>query len=153
MSEDRRELILMRWHALLGGLSGVAYCVRNRGAMPDEKRPALMLLDGDEKSHSALLSIRSRDPNTKNLVTMIPELYIKLEDRKPNNTLTGTDLNALRLTIWAATRSDETLRGLCNVEGGGAIEYLGLWSDLKRGQPMDGEMGMQIAFTYVFDPS
>lgn len=154
---DRRQMIIDRLGVILGGLtitltSGVIASgnfVHNRNDLPTEMLPGIILLDGDEKK--AVLpadrpqgrpSNRARDQ----VMTMQPEIYVVLDFRKPNNVLSGEDVNTARLAILAAIMTDATLFALLGAEGGFA--YLGCVTDFAANRTMNGALGISLALSY-----
>lgn len=149
---DRREAILAQLFVTLQGVPGFATYVRNRGELPNDKRPSLILLDGAEVAKEAAFE-RGRTTASPNLMVLQPEIYISLDGRKPDNENVGQDLNAFRVLILKAIQADAVLDTLCCVRDGGEIQYRGCQTDLARGNPMNGEMGLDIAIIYPFQPS
>lgn len=147
---DKREMILARLFAVLKDIPGVVTCVRNRGELPDDKRPAITLLDSDETAQDKAFN-RGRIAASPNFISLQPEIYVTLDSRKPDNKLIGQDLNVLRARILKAVLTDGTLVSLCGTNG--EIRYLGCITDLARGRAMDGETGLTFAFIYVLNPS
>ena len=147
---DKRELILLRLFEVLKSIPTLNQWVRNRGELPDEKRPAIIMLDGDEHASETAFN-RGRIGASPNMISLVPEVYISLEARKPDNVNTGEDLSAIRVAILKAVLTDSVLLSL--VGGNGEIRYNGCVTDLARGRNIDGEMGLMFAFVYHFKPS
>lgn len=148
---DTRELILARMLVTLATVSGVQTAVRNRGLLSNEKRDAIVLCDGDETVK--LLPGRSgRGPVmlTTSINTMRPELYVLLKEGRVNNIDVGQHLNAYRIAVCAALSTDTELEALLGAEGG--ITYNGCVTDLKSGSSLSGEMRLDFAISYVFNP-
>jgi hypothetical protein len=145
---DKRELILSRLYDILALTEGVVEVVRNRGELPADKRPAILLLDGDEESQERARD-RGRIGRSPNLVTLRPEVYVALDPAKPHNLVTGQRLNEFRGMILAAVLTDATLQDLVGTNG--EVFYAGCITDLARGRSMEGEMGLVFAFTYVLN--
>lgn len=158
---DKRELILERIRALVVSAqagAGIVTCVRNREALKNEKRPAAVLLDADERlaivpaTNSADI-YRGLRPS---LVRMIPELYIIMDEARPTGLTAaddniGTLLNEKRIKLSNAICNDETLKAL--VGENGSISYQGCVTDLKSGSALTGQMRLDFAFNYFFDPT
>lgn len=144
---DKREQILNSLFTVLQSVDGVQSCVRNRDQMPDGKRPAILLLDGDEEARRDS-DQRQRIAAAPNLVTLKPEIYFALENRKPQNDQVGEDSNAIRAKILKAVLNDQSLTGLCQ-----NVFYTGCISDLAKGREMQGQMGLAIEFTYYLKPA
>lgn len=146
---DKREQILSTLYASLVSVPGMTAdtVFRNRDQLPDDKRPAILLLDGDEEGH-AQADGRNRIASAPNLVTMKPEIYFAIEDRKPQNEDVGPDVNAMRAKILKTVLNDQSVIGLCT-----NVFYAGLITDLAKGRDMIGQMGLSINFTYYLKPS
>jgi hypothetical protein len=97
---DRRNLILDRLDAILRGMTielstGTIVAgafVRNRGELPKDKVPGIILLDADEVFDKVLTpnkDARGEANPPIGLVRMTPEVYVVLGNRKPNNDLVG----------------------------------------------------------------
>lgn len=146
---DKREQILSALFTVLQGVEGIEEdaCVRNRDQLPATKRPAILLLDGDEEGQRAADG-RGRIAAAPNLVILKPEIYFALEDRKPQNEDVGQDSNAMRAKILKAVLSDMSLTGLCH-----NVFYAGAVTDLAKNREMQGQMGLAIEFTYYLKPA
>lgn len=147
---DRRELILAREFVVLTSIPGFVTHARNRGLLADELRPAIQLLDGDEAAAENLFVDGARGPQ-QNIVTLSPEIYVTLEGRKPQNVGVGPSLNAYRILIVKALLIDVQLKTLLGTNGD--MHYHGCTTDFRKGQNMDGEMGINISLSYAFKPS
>lgn len=145
---DKRELILARLFMVLGAIPGVEQCVRNRAELPDEKRPAILMLDGNEESRDTLPGV---PPISPMLVSLEPEIYLSMKSAKPDNVGIGQALNAFRVLILKAITTDAVLLSLIGTNG--KIQYNGCITDLARGRAMDGEMALTIAFVYILKPT
>lgn len=154
---DRRQMIIDRLKVILGGLTitlstGVIAAgnfVHNRNDLPTEKLPGIILLDGDEKKAPEIqersqgrASNRARDQ----VMTMQPEIYVTLDFRKPNNVLSGEDVNTARLAILAAIMTDAALFGLLGMNG--SFTYLGCVTDFAANRMMNGALGISLAISY-----
>jgi len=145
---DRRENIMERLLAVLQTVPGVAYVVRNRGELESDKRPAVQLMDADEKPEDTPLN-RGRPAFAPNRVRMTPEIYITLSTLDPSQM--GPSLNVLRAALLKAVLLDKQLINL--VGESGDIRYDGCATDLARGRDMVGQMVVNITFVYVLRPS
>ncbi len=139
---DKREQILSAIFEVLQGVTGFESCVRNRDQLPNEKRPALILLDGDEEARRDADG-RGRVGSSPNRVTMKPEIYIVFDTRKPRNENLGEDLNAARASVLKALIEAPSIAVLCE-----SIFYGGCITDLAKGRVMEGQVGLAIEFTY-----
>lgn len=152
MGVDTRNLILKRLWVTLQTVPGFKTYARNRGELDDDMRPSLTLLDADEKAFEQAFQ-RGRIAVSPNLLSLEPEIYISLQSAKPDNKDVGDKLDAFRAAVLKAIQGDNVLSDLCAVEKGGEIQYRGCSTDLGRNRPMNGEMGLDIAFVYPFKPS
>lgn len=148
---DRREQILLRLLAVLETIPGMKAVARNRGGLPVEKRPGLILLDADEDADEPPQQGTGRLTLAPNVVTMIPEIYVVMDMREPPNEKIGEEMNALRVTIIKTIFSDQPLQTLLGANGG--IRYLGCETDMASGRSMEGQMHIRTAYRYVLRPS
>jgi hypothetical protein len=151
---DKRELIMARLAEITTAAktgAGFVTCIRNRGFMSTDKRPACVLLDGDERAKLTHDRRNGRAQGmTPSIMTMSPELYILLAEGRPNNEDVGQTLNAKRIALIAAIAGDAALKDLTGSNG--SIVYNGCVTDLKSGSQLLGEMRLDFTFTYVLDP-
>lgn len=151
---DRREQILARLYTVLQTvepLTGLTLSFwRNRGELPEDKRPAITMLDADEQVGTQVLHGRGQGGLAAQpvLVTMRPEIFILLDAREPHNKDAGQDLNVLRIRVLKAVNNDVELATLVTT-----LVYEGCLSDLATGRSMTGQMQIQFAFTYPFKAS
>lgn len=148
---DRREQILARLLVVLETVSGVRVAVRNRGELPPNKRPAVILLDADEIAREAPPQQRGRLTMAPNLVDMSPEIYVVMDQREPQNASIGEDMNTLRIAIMKAIMSDDQLAAILGSNGD--IQYNGCETDMASGRSLEGQMHIRMTFTYVLRPS
>jgi len=158
---DRRVLILNELETLLGGLTitlttgaiAAGNFVHNRNELTKNKRPGIILLDADEVADPRVSQLQGgRDTAIPpRIMKMTPEIYVVLEDRKPDNKNVGTDLSIARAEIIKAVLLDKTLRDITGSNG--SIVYDGCVTDLARNRVMEGQMGISFTFTYPFIPS
>ena len=157
MPTDRREAILERLFTILQGIDGANSVTRNRDQLPEDKHPAIALLDGDEEAR-AETEHRGRLGKSPNRVTMKPEIYVVLEQQKPLNTTVGQELNAFRVAILGAVLNDTTLIGDQRASFGligsnGELFHAGCVTDLGKDRTMDGQMLIQLHITYTLNPA
>lgn len=145
----RREQILARLFVVLQSVPGVAECARNRGDLQSPKRPFILLLDADEAADRTSFN-RGRPSNSPNLITLSPEIYVTMQNKKPKNETIGTDLNALCTAVIKAVITDAELNEI--VGGNGEIRYEGLATDLGEDRTQEGKARVAIAFVYPFIP-
>lgn len=146
---DRREAILARLKVVLETISGLQV-FRNRGELTEDKRPGIMLFDGDELADERAFD-RGRLAKAPNRVKLTPQVYLLLQQRKPDNFEVGSDISNWRILILKAVLLDTSLQTI--VGSVGEIHYDGCVTDLGRGRAMDGELGLQFTFTYPLIPS
>jgi len=143
---DNREAILDRLQALFESALPGVHVYRNRLRIPDEKLPAVSVLDGDETPDDSGYG-RGRPANAPIVVTMRPEIYAFTD--APDDKV-GPALNVLRKGIIKAILNDVTLLGLCKDR---EVRYEGFSTGLAQGRSLDGEMAIAFAFTYVLRPA
>src|ERR1044072_3391496 len=153
-----RESILARVLALAQAVKTddvtIKSAVRNRGLLDTEKRPAIVLLDGDETNN-----LPPRPPGRGGttlppaIVTMTPELFILLEEVRPKqeDKQVGQRINAYREALASALAGGTVLLGLLGSNG--RTEDRGCAADLKSGAALSGEMRLDFAFTYALSPA
>ena len=153
---DKREDIMNRLEAIAATVTGVVTVQRNKGLLTDAKRPAIVILDGDEDV-DLVAAPRGRGPQmTKTINRAKPEIYLLLKEYRSNSenkdgVNVGTLLNTMRIEIVKKIAADATLRALLGANGG--IDYTGCITDLKSGSALAGEMRLDFTFSYVFDPN
>jgi hypothetical protein len=155
-SGDTREDILTQYLAIALAVktadTTIVSAARNVGPREVTKRPAIVLLDGDETPFlQPPPSSRGGQVLAKTILIMTPELYILLEEVRPTLAQVGQRLNAYRDALIAAVAGDATLLELLGPNG--KIQYRGCATDLKSGSAMAGEMRLDFAFTYVLNPT
>lgn len=150
MTTDRREMVLVRLLAILA-VPPIQVVVRNRGELPADKRPAIVLLDADETARLQVSQSRGRLIAAPCLVDMTPEIYVVMDAREPPNDLIGTDMNKLRVDIVHAIYNDATLKTI--LSSNGDIRYAGTATDMASGRSMEGQMHIRMTFTYPLLPN
>jgi hypothetical protein len=164
---DRRAMIIDRLVELLSSfavtlrgdpLSGPlavdpAVFTHNRGELPNEKVPGLILLDADETRDPRYAQQQAgrRTPVAPTLMRMTPEIYVVLNVRKPQNMNVGEDLNTVRAALLNLVLHDTVLTSI--VGENGQILYDGCVTDLARNRTMKGQMGLSITFVYPLIPN
>ena len=144
---DRREQIIERLFAVLQTITGVEQVVRNRGSLEADKRPAIQLMDADEKPEDTPFN-RARPAYAPNRVRLTPEIYITLATLEPDDM--GPNLNVLRVALLKAVLLDQQLQQLTGESGD--IRYDGCQTDLGRGRELIGQMSISVTFVYVLRP-
>jgi hypothetical protein len=152
---DKREAILQQMLAVMGtvtgaaSVNGVPSIFRNRGEVPTEKLPALVLLDGSE---AIKISTAGRGgAMVPTIFTLKPQVFVVLKPRDDiNNDGVGEELSDFRMKLLKAFTTDDNLMALLGSNG--EINYLGHDTDMQTGSTMVGQMQMQFELTYVLDP-
>lgn len=154
---DRRERILIRLFELLQELTAALdtgwFCVRNRGELPDDYRPAIVLLDGDEATGlpAQITQGRGQLRTPPIVMEMRPQIFAVLKDNEPKNDGVGSTLSSTRRLILPkllpSVVGDSTLKQL--VGANGYIRYEGFLTDMASGRSMRGEGQFIFAFGYV----
>lgn len=150
MKRDRREEILARLEVVLASIvmvPALAHVVRNKAGLPDERRPALILLDADEA-----VAMRHEGPTRglripPQLMAMSPQVFYLAGDLPENQTI-GGHLNAARMAVMDAIIYDQQLKDICG--NNGSIYYGGAETDMKTGSSMEGQMQINPVFIYPF---
>lgn len=149
---DRRELILARLETLLASIDDAPAenVFRNRAVLPEDKRPAMVLLDGVEDVSLSGGPKSSRGPAAY-FCTLRPQIFAVLQRREiPEAGQIGPELSQYRVAIMAAVMHDDDLLEI--VETNGMIEYSGSETDMQTGSTMEGQLQMNFAFRYRLDP-
>lgn len=153
---DKRELILARIAAITTEAktdAGILFCARNRALVANDKRPACVLLDGDESPGPQRIVRPGRQQVhlRPSIMQMKPELFIIMDEKRPTNENIGPLLNAKRIALSKALADDAALKDLLGANGG--ITYNGCVTDLKSGSALTGQMRLDFVYTYVFHPT
>lgn len=155
MSYDRREAILQRIFAILQTITGPAVVdgvpsiFRNRGEIPADKLPALVLLDGRETI--AIPTAGKGGILAPTVYTLMPQVFVVLQPTPDNsNAGKGEELSDYRMRLLKAFASDEQLFALLGSNG--EIQHLGGDTDFQTGSTMLGQMQLNLSITYVLNP-
>jgi hypothetical protein len=156
MMADTRELLLTRLLAIATAVktadTTIKSAIRNRGPLETDLRPAIILLDGDETSALPPRAPgRGGQPMPPAILTMSPELFVLLEEQRPQRVAIGERVNAYRIALIEAVAGDAALLSLLGSNG--RIVYRGCATDLKSGSSLSGEMRLDFALTYVVNPA
>ena len=163
MTINRRELILARLQERMMSVPGVAEVdgvksvFRNRGAVPDELRPAIVVLDGREVLVTTISQQHREMPPA--IMRVLPQIWVlvRARDNVNNDTLDnqsapiGEELSAWQVKVQGAIYGDEVLLGLLGDSGG--IDWQGLDTDLEAAAEMTGELLLNFGFRYYFNPA
>jgi hypothetical protein len=143
-SRDVRELILDRIKDILTTLKEDGTFVRvyrNTNEIPEDARPAAVLIDGPEVA-------KESDPNNSGMaprsITAMPQIAV-LEDSHPEDL--GTTLNLLRRHVIYAIQSDNELRDL-SLNGNGVV-YTGCEPIIANGRLLEGTLVLTFAIPYL----
>lgn len=155
MSSLKRETILARLQTILQQVKTdnptlIKTFVRNRAPLDTDKRPAVVLLDGDERQRLTRDRLSGRGdtrPVGPQIMQMQPQIVFVLEEKKGDDELKGTQLNTLRTLHMDAIGSDATLRAA--VGSNGSIVFNGSTTDLKTGGAVSGQMLLDYSFFYA----
>jgi len=137
---DRREQLLARMVAICASLNPTT-SGRNILAVDDIKRPALIVLDGDEQASGSDPITR---PNNAPRRLMLESIVHVLVDDVPGEV--GTTLNIWRRQLISAIESDATLRSLTQADG--TVRYVGLDVGMMPARNAAGAMYLKFQLTY-----
>lgn len=140
---DVREAIILRLMAICEVTSGFVVH-RNRTAIPEDQRPCIVVLDGDEETEEQY----GRNGMSPSRVTMTPAVVALVEDDSED---VGTVLNALRAQIIYAILSDSTLTNLTLNNDG--PRYLGMAFATEAGRKISGQAEIQFGLSYLLNPA
>lgn len=143
---DKREQILTRIQAILGGIEGLDLVLRNDIEIPEDRLPAAVLLDGDEQTRGGSFD-RKRPAYGPLIMDMMPEIYV-LTQNDPAEV--GQAISGFRGKIVQALCTDPQLARLAFE---GDIRYMGMQTGLALGRSVQGEMGMMFHVAYHMDPA
>lgn len=147
---DKREDILVALGAALTALL-VANSLpdenykRNAQEVPENQRPAIVTLDGDETVDDALNPYGKGKPTVKTIpLAMSPEIFVLLQETDED---IGPKLNEWRAKVAKAIMTDATLNSLCH-----EIRYEGFTTALANGRSMEGQAKLHFSFIYTLRP-
>lgn len=153
---DNRELILVRLRALLAEIPGVSAMYRNRVEINPAKLPAMVLLDGTERS---FLTGVNRGRNGRggvvngtgpSIMILEPQIFfvLKPKDLKDAEDY-GPELSAWRAKIIKAIYADMELAVILTANGD--IEYRGSETDFQTGRTNEGQLQLNFSFYYILN--
>lgn len=142
---DRRELILARLLDVMqeaGNATGEVSitCKRNYVTISETDVPIAVLFDGDEEAEPLR---ENHSPKAASKVTMIPEIFIWLQDKSDN---VGTDVNSFRTKFISAICNDSELRTIAGPNG--SIRYRGMGSEMHAVTAVMAKCTLRFAITY-----
>src|SRR6185436_2549677 len=146
MSEDRREAILDRLVQVAGTIVSPGSVFRNTIDIPEQKLPAVAILDGDEEADDSGFG-RGRPSNAGTVMALTPHLVLKLQ-ASPEKV--GPALSEYRAAILKAILEDASLIALSK---DGDIRYHGMETDLGVGRSMTGGAAFLFEFRYYLRPA
>ena len=159
MTVGSREDILQHLQSLLGNITGLVGCFRNRGDLPNEpdKVPAAILLDGTERLVQTI-PVQNRAMMPPAIMGLRPQIFVILRPRDDltNETLDGIaaaigpELTYYRDQVLAAIVNEPTLLSLLTPDG--QITYEGCDTDMQTGSSIRGQLLMHFEFKYVLFP-
>lgn len=157
MSFDKREAILQRMLAILQAVAveipvfpeQAPFVFRNRGEVPEEKLPALVLLDGRETI--AVPTAGRGGILAPTVFTLQPQVFAVLKPAlDKNNDGVGETLSGYRMKLLKAFSTDDELFALLGSNG--EIQHTGHETDFQTGSTMLGQMQMNFALSYTLNP-
>ncbi len=155
MSFDKREAILQRMLAILQGVAATfgvdvtPFVLRNRGEIPVEKLPAIVLLDGRETI--AIPATGKGGIKVPTVYTLLPQIFVVLKPTADNsNEGKGEELSDYRMRILKAFAGDDELFALLGTNG--ELQHLGVDTDFQTGSTMLGQLQLNLSLTYVLNP-
>lgn len=146
MAEDRREAILTRIEAVAKTVINPENVFRNQLDIPEDKLPAIAILDGDESADESGFG-RGRVSMSEIVIELMPHIVLML-CASPENI--GPALNVLKCSLLKALLSDAMLVATCK---DGEILYHGFETALGVGRSMEGEGVLSMTFRYVLRPN
>ena len=165
---DKREQLLVYVAGLLATLPGIGTAAdgtpavyRDRGEVLEGNKPAVVLLDGVERTESIVKGTNVVVMPAA-VVGLIPQIFVLLlkRDDAANTLLNGQlapigpEISGWRSRIIALLAQDNTLAAMLGPNG--RIEYRGSDTDMQTGSTIGVEgavLQMNFALFYVLDPS
>lgn len=154
---DMREDVLARIYAIMASMEAevspaIVTNARNRTLLDTEKRPAQVLLDGDETPLLSTDTQRIKGMTAlmaPQIMSLRPQLYY-LPKEKRNTDGIGQEANAWRIAFLQKLWGDVQLAELLGSNG--SMVYNGCETDLKSGSAMSGEIRLDFIVNYVLKP-
>ena len=114
---DQREAILSRLVTICGAVAGINAADRNRLDVSQMLRPAVIVLDGTERTVTPpLTNARGASVSDKQRMELLPQIIIAL--RGDSGGEAGTLLTLYRNKVLAAILTDATLLASVTPNGG-----------------------------------
>jgi hypothetical protein len=150
VARDVRELILLRLKAILDDVDGARTVWRDREDVSPDDTPTLILLDGRETKRTTTTG-RGHTRMPPAIIELSPQVWIQVKPRSDAaNAGVGEELSAWRVKVLAAIFQDAELAELQGING--ELEYRGAQTDMEIGSDITGNMVLDLALTYYFDP-
>lgn len=159
---DTREDIILRLQDVLGSVTGITGCYRDRADLKDATLPAAVVLDGSEFLLNAEDVVRNKTGLMPPAVFILrPQVFVlfPLRDNLDNLTLDGAsapigpEISSYRMQVMSAVINDPGLLNL--VAPTGQIVYTGCDTDMQSGSTV-GSIGAQLQmhfdFYYLLNP-
>lgn len=141
---NRRELILRRLVEIASALPGVEDVRRNSATMDATRRPAILINDGDEMSTDSDRAAQLQKSGVF-ITTMAPDVTIFSSGSTAEMERPLSDISvALVDAIW----KDATINSLTGTNG--SFRYNGCATSDSFGQRLEGELKVNLEFTYPF---
>jgi hypothetical protein len=142
---DVRESILGALVTVCEGIDGVVTVERNKLQVSDISRPAIIVLDGGERTEmgfgggkpSVAPLVVSMSPSVTVFVGGVPEAV-------------SPAVAAFRAAIISAVLSDSSLLALCK---DGDIRYEGCATGFTAGQRIEADLSLDFTIRYVLRPN
>lgn len=153
---DRRALILNRLEVLLASVQNAPSVAvyRNRGALKNDKRPCMVLLDGTESVYTNFEGRAGRvyARTSPSVMRLEPQIFALLDTRELQRADEyASEITAYRNAIVWAILNDADLVELTGENGD--IAYRGHSTDMQTGRAQQGELQLFFRFYYVLDPT
>ena len=144
---DQREAILSRLFTICGAVAGINAADRNRLDVSQMLRPAVIVLDGTERTVTPpLTNARGASVSDKQRMELLPQIIIAL--RGDSGGEAGTLLTLYRNKVLAAILTDATL--LASVTPNGGIRYEGCVVPAPDAEAREYRIDLNLVFTYIF---
>jgi hypothetical protein len=151
MSVDKRELILSRLLTILETVDITGVTIhRDRAEFEEAELPVVVLLDGSETA--AVAAGQRGAGRAPQVMMMTPQVfYVPVPSENNRNEGIPAKLSEARIKIIKAILQDGPLADLQGSNG--YIEYRGTVTDMQTGAEVTGQMQLEFALTYTFDPT
>ena len=145
----RREQILNQLIGILRDVDGIEAAERNLDQFPQEVRPMVILLDGDEEVPPEFRDHKFLKGRAPLLIEMTPLIELSVSDVPDEVGLTANELLG---RIQSAVLTDATLQN--GVLGSnGAVYYVACDGRTSHSMAMDCDLQIRFAFRYPLFPT